>query len=74
MHITYITKLGPLGRSYTTRIDYGQSWSQAELDERVSAVCGLPPEQCAAVGRQYFLELLQAARLHPPLLQLRQDV
>ena len=60
MHVTIITKLGPLGKNFSTRPEFGPDWDQADLDARVAAICGVPPDKCAAVAKQYFLEILQA--------------
>ncbi len=60
MKFTFIVKPSTSGTKFTTRPDFGPNWTQAELDARVSAICGVPPDKCAAVARQYLLELLQA--------------
>ena len=60
MNFTFIVKPSTSGSAFTTRPDFGPDWTQAELDARVAAVTGLTAAQCAAAGRQYFLEILQA--------------
>ena len=61
MHIPFFSKLGPSGRNYTSRIDFGEDWTQEELDGIVSGICGTPPAKCAEIGREYFRQILQAA-------------
>lgn len=61
MNFTFIVKPSTDGEKFTTRPAFGPNWTQAELDALVSAAHGVPPETCRAIGRQYFLELLNAA-------------
>ena len=62
MKISFVVKITPSGKAFSTRIDRGPDWTQAELDGLVSGLHGLPPEKCFAVGREYFRQVLLAAR------------
>ena len=60
MHVTFVTKPGPLGKDYCTRPDFDENWTQAELDALVSSACAVPPAKCAEIGGEYFRQIRQS--------------
>lgn len=61
MEFTFITKLTTDGAKFTTRPDFGPNWTQDELDALVHAKFpDVPAATCAAIAKQYFMELLCA--------------
>jgi len=60
MHIPFFGKPGPSGRNYTSRIDFGEDWSQEEIDALVSGICGTPPAKCAEIFGTYLRQFLKA--------------
>jgi len=59
MHITFLTKLGPLGHNVSSRPDFDEDWTPEELDQMVSNICGTPKEKCREIGGEYFRQIRQ---------------
>ena len=61
MNLTHILKLGTSGVDFSTRLNYDNNYTQAELDGIVATKHGVTPEKAAAIGREYFLTLMDSA-------------
>jgi hypothetical protein len=61
MNLTYKTILNTSGEGYSTRLSYGEDFTQAELNAAVAAAHSVTPEQAEAIGREYFAILMAAA-------------